>query len=49
MQVTYQTKIKDATYYPFLEEYAYLYGQVERALFRDLYVRQLPLSDLKQQ
>jgi hypothetical protein len=49
MQVTYQTKIKDVSCYPLLEQYAHLYGRVEHALFRDLYVCHLPLNDLKQQ
>jgi IS605 OrfB family transposase len=53
MQVTFEAKITDTdnsrAFYPSLEAYAALYGQVERALFRDLYVRDLPLNELKQQ
>lgn len=49
MQVTYETKISDKSLYRVLEAYAALYGRVERALFRDLQCRHIPLNDLKQQ
>jgi IS605 OrfB family transposase len=49
MQVTFETKIRDQACYPLLERYAALYGTIERALFRDLYVRGLSINDLKQQ
>lgn len=49
MQVTFEAKISDSHLYPLLDEYAALYGRVERALFRDLYVNGgLSINDLKQ-
>ncbi|MDI6894777.1 MAG: transposase [Bacillota bacterium] len=47
VKVTFEAKIKDASLYPLFESFAALFGCVERALFRDRYVRGEPLRDCK--
>ncbi|MCL5046972.1 MAG: hypothetical protein M1598_09385 [Actinobacteria bacterium] len=45
--VTFQTKIKDQSLYPLLDAIARLYGQAERHLFVDLYLRCRPMKECK--
>ena len=47
MQVTFEAKITDTALYPTLAAFAELYGQVERQLFRDLFVSHKNQNDLK--
>jgi len=49
LQVTFESKVKDASLYPFFDQVAALYGRVERSLYVDLYVRGLKLKELKQE
>ena len=47
VKATFEAKIKDTALYPLLNAIAGLFGRVERALFRDHYLRGEPLKDCK--
>ncbi|MDI6894501.1 MAG: hypothetical protein QME70_07825 [Bacillota bacterium] len=48
VKVTFEARIRDVSLYPLLEAFAALFGCVERALFRDHYVRGEPLSRMEE-